>query len=258
MKSDYALMDGHAHLDRIHDLPGALATARRNGVAGIVAVGMDLISNRSVLDLSREYPGYVHAALGYHPWSLVADEVPANLAFLREHAGDCVAFGEIGLDYKAKVKKNLQKDVFQSILHLARLHDKPVIVHSRLSHFRCFDMVKRAELAKAVFHWYSGPNDILQEILASGYYISATPALAYSPKHQEAVFAAPLEQILIETDCPVVYGNLKSSPADVVSTLHEVSRIKRLDIEVVARVTTENAVRLYGIGEGEGDGRKRR
>jgi TatD DNase family protein len=67
-------------------------------------------------------------------------------------------------------------------------------------------------LSKPRFHWYSGPLEVLEEILADGYFISATPALAYSPPHQAAVQAAPLSRILIETDAPVEYQVRRRSP----------------------------------------------
>ncbi len=80
-----------------------------------------------------------------------------------------------------------------------------------------------------------------------GYYISATPALAYSPKHREAVAAAPLKQILIETDSPTAYQGVVSTPALVLQTLSELSKIKGIDIEEAARKTTQNARDFFGI-----------
>jgi len=80
-----------------------------------------------------------------------------------------------------------------------------------------------------------------------GYYISATPALVYSPKHREAVTAAPLKQILIETDAPTVYQGVVSSPAQVLKTLTELSRMKGMDIEEAALKTTQNARDFFGI-----------
>ncbi len=106
-------------------------------------------------------------------------------------------------------------------------------------------MTGEAGIERAVFHWYSGPTDVLKGILDKGYFISATPALAYSPLHQEAMKIAPLDQILIETDSPVVYQGKKSEPADLVITLHELSRIKNIPPEEVARITTANTEHFY-------------
>jgi TatD DNase family protein len=62
-----------------------------------------------------------------------------------------------------------------------------------------------------------------------------------------AVQAAPLERILLETDSPVVYEGRRSEPADVVKTLQAVARIKQIPDPEVAKATTENAVRFFGL-----------
>ncbi len=241
------MIDGHAHLNEIEAVEGALARAQEAGITGIVAVGMDVSSNLATLDLHRRFPHLVYPALGYHPWSITPEGIEENLAFIREHLPGCVALGEVGLDYQAKVKKRLQQEVLAALLDLAGRDNKPVILHTRFSQQRALRMVKAAGIARAVFHWYSGPLDILQEILADGYFISATPALAYSPPHQAAIEAAPLDRILIETDCPVVYQEKKSEPAHLVVTARELSRFKGIELSQVIAATTNNAKGFYKI-----------
>jgi TatD DNase family protein len=241
------MIDGHAHLNEIKEIDRALGHARAAGITGIVAVGMDLASNRDTLALAERFPGFVHPAIGYHPWSITKEGIEANLNFIRDHLVSCVALGEVGIDYGAKAKKQVQRDVFAQLLSVAASHQRPVIVHSRYSHQRTFVMVREAELEKAIFHWYSGPLEVLEQIVAGGYYVSCTPALAYSPPHQAAMKAAPLERILVETDSPVVYQGKESEPADLITTLRELSRVKECSFEEVARITSENAQRFFQI-----------
>jgi TatD DNase family protein len=241
------VIDAHVHLDQIGDPEGAVREAREAGLAGLVAVGMDLKSNVKILAFSRQYPGYVFPALGYHPWNLTVSGIRENLNYLREHLDQAVALGEVGLDYKVSVSKELQLLVFKDLLELAWEKKKPIILHCRLSHEEAYELVRKQGLEKVVFHWYSGPLDTLKELLLSGYYISATPALVYSPKHREAVAAAPLKQILIETDSPVAYQGVVSTPAKVLQTLTELSRIKGVEIEKAALKTTQNARDFFGI-----------
>ncbi len=108
-------------------------------------------------------------------------------------------------------------------------------------------IVKGRGIVQAVFHWYCGPFDTLEEITRSGYFISATPALRYSPAHQEAIRQTRLEFILLETDSPVNYQGLEARPKDVRISLEEVSRLKGLSVEEVSEQTTRNACRLFGI-----------
>ena len=113
-------------------------------------------------------------------------------------------------------------------------------------------MAVEASIEKVIFHWYSGPLDILDKVIADGYYVSATPALAYSPQHREAIERAPLEHILVETDAPVEYEGNVTEPADVLITLRELSRLKNMDILEVAEATTANAVKLFGLPQTQG------
>ncbi len=247
MAENYFLVDCHAHLEELSDLSESFQEARAAGVRGIIALGMDIESNKGVLQIAEANSQFVYPALGYHPWVIREEEIETNLSFVRNHAGKGVALGEVGLDYKIKVKRELQWEVFGELLDIALEADKPVIVHCRFSHRRAFEMVRERKIKRAVFHWYSGPLGLLDEIVGMGYFISATPALAYSFPHQEAIKRAPIERILLETDTPVSYQGRESRPKDVRISLEEVTRLKGLDPSVVSKQTTENASRFFKI-----------
>ena len=172
------MIDGHAHLDELEDIDLAMARAKEVGLRYIVGVGMDTESNRKILSIAESFPEVVLPAIGYHPWSITTDSIEENILFLEQHLDRCVSLGEIGLDYGAKAKKKIQKQVFARLLEIALRKEKPIIVHSRYSHQSTYSMVRDAGVKMAVFHWYSGPLDILKSIIDSGYYVSATPALA--------------------------------------------------------------------------------
>ena len=196
------LIDTHAHLSEIDELKieQVLRDAHAAGVERIVAVGMEVVSNQKTMALAQRFPQRIYPAVGYHPWQIDDRRIDAEIAFLEENLEACIALGEIGLDYKVKIPKKTQWRVLDSVLDLAVQFNKPVIVHTRFSHQRSHRMVKTAGVKKAVFHWYSGPLETLSDLLQDGYYVSATPALAYSPPHRAAMRQAPLERILIETD----------------------------------------------------------
>jgi TatD DNase family protein len=241
------LIDGHVHLSEIEPSERAVENAVKAGVKRMVAVAMNLGSCRKTLALADRFPDNVLPAIGYHPWSIKAEDVEDTLLFITKNIHRCVALGEVGIDYKVKVKKKLQKAVFSKLLNLAVKSNKPVIIHSRFSHQRTYEMAVGAGVEKAVFHWYSGPADILDNIIASGFFVSATPALAYSPHHQAAMKRAPVERILIETDAPVQYGDRLSEPADLKETLFHLSMIKKIPEDKLAGIVTKNAERFFGL-----------
>ena len=253
-------IDTHAHLDHVKNVDEALKEAQAAGVVGVVAVGIDLIANRRNLEIKKRTQNpKVHLAFGMHPESLennIPGQVDECVEFIRANIKEAVAIGEIGLDYwykwarKNDDKKKEQRDVFASQLNLAKEFDLPVVIHSRGSWRDCLDMVKAAGIKKANFHWYSGPLDILDEIVACGYVISASPALAYSPQHQDAVKHVPIEHLLIETDSPVFYGDFTAAPKDVLRTLKIYSSLKAMKEDEAAEVFYRNAVHFFNLPEG--------
>jgi TatD DNase family protein len=241
------MIDGHAHLNEIADISSAVSTATSAGVSAIIGVGMDMESNRATLDIAGSFPGIVYPALGYHPWSIATGEIEQNLAFIKENLPSCIAMGEVGIDYKAKVKKKVQWDVYERLLSMAKEADKPVIIHCRFSHARTYEMTSSSKIERAVFHWFTGEKEVLSKILDSGYFISVTPALAYSPFHREAAAFAPIERIMAETDAPVEYQGRISAPADVILTIRELARIKGISTSEAGRITESNTRSFYGL-----------
>lgn len=241
------IVDTHTHLEQVENLERTLEKARASRVVAIIAVGMDLSSNRNILELAEAHPDFVFPALGIHPWAINAKEIDETIEFIESHVDACVAIGEIGLDYSITQDKALQREVLEKLLELARMYNKPISTHSRDSYEDVFNMVKESDVDRAVFHWYSGPLDITRKIVEYGYYISATPAVEYSEKHREVIKVVPLENLLLETDSPVKYKGIVSEPASVCITLEEVANLKQQKPDVVAKTTTENAVRFFGL-----------
>lgn len=241
------VVDGHAHLDELTDVHGAIARSRRLGVKAIVAVSTCKESSLKTFKLSKAYPGYVYPAVGLHPWDLETLDLDEELYFLDQASRRCVAIGEVGLDYKVKTDRSLQRRVFEETLSLASERGVPVIVHARAAWKDAYTMVKERGLEKAVFHWFSGSDSILRKILRDGYFISATPAASYSAAHRKAVKLAPVNHILVESDCPVAYRSQVSDPSWTVKSLKAVAEIKGLNPEEVADKILSNTLQLYRI-----------
>lgn len=250
------MIDTHAHLNDVEDIDSALKAAKEAGVVTIVAQGVDLESNKRNLEIKQKFSNIdIRLAFGIHPGNIVADQIDETLEFIRLHKEDIVAIGETGLDFwyrwarKDEEKKSQQREVFQKQIDLAKEFDLPIVVHSRGAWSDCFSMAKENDVKKSVFHWYSGPEDILENILDQGYFISATPALSYSKELQNAIRFAPMDRILIETDTPVFFrigDGFQSEPKDVFRTLEFLAEIKKIDLDQAAEILNKNAQKLFG------------
>lgn len=250
------LIDAHAHLEDVKDLRGAIKRAAEVGVVAIVAVGSDYNSNMWVMYERQKYEieGLkIYPALGLHPWSLNDVGIEETIDFIERNIGHITALGEVGLDYwykdvrRDENKREEQKKIFRRILDMARKNDKPIIAHSRGAWMDCVNMVIEAGVKRAIFHWFSGPIEVLKKLLDHGYYISATPAAAYSREHRRAISETPLENIVLETDSPVIYAGEAAEPAHIIRALRAVAELKDKDANLVAEKTTENARRIFRI-----------
>jgi len=244
--SKLKLVDTHAHLEEIQDIDSMIRNARAVGVDAIIGVGTNLDSCKRTLELSREHSDLIYPALGVHPQEIGKDFAD-TLVFIEEHLHECVAVGEVGLDYWSKVDKSLQNEAFSRMLSCAESSGLPLSIHSRGAWKECYEAVFDRQISRAVFHWFSGPVEILKQVLDSGYYVSASPALEYSKAHRAAIEETPLDALIIETDSPVSYHGKKSEPSDVIKTLRFLAELKGLSQEEVASTTTRNAMRIFNL-----------
>ncbi len=250
------LIDTHAHLEEIPSLDVCLSDARAAGVIAIVAVGSDLASNQTVLEIAKCYPGFVFPALGLHPWNIKQEEVDKTIELIQQHVEETVGIGEVGLDYHKRVvaiaSKEVQKQVFARLLDLARRHDKPALVHSRYAWRDSLELVKQKGVGKSVFHWFTGPSSVLRDLTEYGCFVSVTPAAEYHAEHRRAVREVSGGLLLLETDSPVTYGKgsqteFSAMPKDVRRSAMAAAALRDLSEEEIARITTENAVKLFGL-----------
>ncbi len=254
------LIDTHAHLEEIENLEEVLTRARGAGLDAVVAVGQDDASNKALLKIQERSEKIIKVcpALGIHPGRVEECELMSALLFIEENISGLVAVGEIGLDFWYKQARrpgevrDLQIEIFRKQLVLAARYDKPVIVHSRGAWRESLDVVQNVGSLKVDFHWYSGPLDILDEIVKSGYYISATPSAEYSKEHRDVLAHAPLTRILFETDSPVRFkprdGTYCAEPKDVLRTLRAVAQIKKCTQEEIERIAESNARAFFNLG----------
>ncbi len=241
-----------------------MAGAVSAGVCGIVGVGINAASNSRILDIASSSPVAVYPAIGLYPDEVEPGELQRVLEQIETHREKLVALGEIGLDYWIKPlrkkqpgreeKKQLQIEAFRLQLRTARRLDLPVIVHSRGAWRDAFACVREEKIPRAIFHWYTGPREVLKEIIEAGYLISATPATGYSPPLREALRTAPLESVVLETDCPVPVREdrdfIPTVPGDVRRSLTALGALRGIDPAELADITTANARRFLGLKVG--------
>ena len=255
------LVDSHAHLDGKQfagDLEAVLARARDAGVTDILTIGCDLESSRRSVDLALHH-AEVYASVGIHPHdaAILDSEALAELERMAEAVDKVVAIGEIGLDfYRDRSPRDLQRAAFRKQIRLAAKLGKPIIVHDRDAHEEVLQILREeaAGQVKGVLHCFSGDLAMARACVAMGFYISFAGPLTYPKNDALRAIAAelPVDVMLVETDCPYLAPQnrrgKRNEPAYVRTTAETLADVKGLSVEDVARVTSLNAHRLFGIG----------
>jgi TatD DNase family protein len=249
------VIDSHVHMEGFGDADAVLGRAREAGVDAVVAVGGDAESSVYALGLAEKHQGYVYPGVGVHPSNVLKVDRGEAVRFVREHADKAALIGEVGLDYaypfaRAQEVRERMRGLYSELVEVAAEAELPVAVHSRSAYKDSLDILRRYDVAGAVFHWYDGPLETLRLILDSGFYVSATPAVEYSKGHRAVLAEVPMERILVETDSPVHLRRLgrRSEPADVWLTVHALAGLKGMEPGEVAGIATRNTETLFRVG----------
>lgn len=250
------IFDTHCHLDdeRFNeDREEACQRMLENDVKHCVCVGSDMASSRRCLELANAHAG-IFAACGVHPHEAkdakdgYLDELKAML--LQEK---CVALGEIGLDYYYDLSpRDVQKRVMEEQMELAIAMDMPVIFHIRDAHGDMVDFFRsRKTLPRGIIHCFSGSAETAMEYVKMGFFISFAGPVTFKNAQnlQRAAEAVPLDRLLCETDspylAPVPMRGKRNEPAYVRFVNQKLAELKGISEEEMARITCQNAFRLY-------------
>ncbi|PHU35432.1 TatD family hydrolase [Pseudobutyrivibrio ruminis] len=254
------IFETHAHYDdekfdgdRVELLSHLL---KENNIGNIVNVGASFRGCKDSLKLAESYDN-VYAAIGIHPEEIdeASDEV---LEWLRENASNpkVVAIGEIGLDYywvKDPEGRAKQRIWFDKQMDLAKEVNLPVVIHSREAAEDTFNTIKsyNTQDVKGIVHCYSYSKELALEYVKMGWYIGVGGVVTFKngKKLVETVEAIPLENIVLETDCPYMapepHRGSRNSSIYLKYVSEKIAQLKGVSVEEVERITYENALRIY-------------
>ncbi|MBN1891571.1 MAG: TatD family hydrolase [Clostridiales bacterium] len=263
------LFDTHAHLcdERFsEDVNEVIYRAEEAGVTKILLASSDLRDSEDAIRMTGEKHGGkvdFFCSVGVHPHyaSDYDDRSHERLISWLDSRADnrIVALGEIGLDYYYDLSpRDVQKAVFRRQMDLACSGRIPVIIHAREATADILEIVSeyfRAGLLPerpGVFHCFSGSAQTAQKIIEMGFYLGFDGPVTFknNRKAGEVLTITPLDRILIETDCPYLtpepFRGKRNEPAYVRYVLDHIARYLGKSPEDMARITTENAMRLFG------------
>ena len=255
------LIDTHSHLfleEFSEDLPQVIERARSAGVTHIFMPNIDSTTIDSMLSVCNTYNDYCFPMIGLHPTSVNADYEKELEIVARElrSFNKYIAIGEVGMDlYWDKTFLKEQQIVLDKQINWALEYDLPVVIHCRDAFgyiYNVLEPYKNTSL-KGVFHSFTGTDDEAARILEfSGFLIGINGVVTFKKSRlPEVLTKIPLEKIVLETDSPyltpVPNRGKRNESAYVKDTLMKVCDIYRMSPEAVGRVTSENALKVFGM-----------
>jgi TatD DNase family protein len=252
------LVDTHAHLDDSafdSDREAVIENAARAGVRQIVNIGYRPERWASTVALTERYTSIV-PTFGIHPQH--AEEcTPDTLRQLREmllhHHGRAV--GEIGLDfYRDGPPPEVQRAAFAAQLDLAADLDLPVVIHQRAAERECLAMLRETPPAlTVVLHSFDATDEMASVARERGWILGVGGLMTKQASEpiREILKDFPLDQLVLETDSPYLTPRgikaRRNEPANVAVIARRLAELRQIDMEEVARTTTQTACRIFKL-----------
>jgi TatD DNase family protein len=211
-----SLLDSHCHLDRYTDAQGIAEEAGRRGVFTIAVTNLPSHFKAGLPHVGR-LPR-VRLALGLHP--LAAHDHERELPAFEQYFSATSFIGEVGLDLSKEGKdtESRQLQSFRQIVSMLAASPRIVSLHSRGAEAEVLGVLSEFGVTGAIFHWYSGSLNVLDQLIESGHLVSVNPAMTRSSKGRAIIQRVPCDRVLTETDGPYVrMGGSPAHPWDVVA-----------------------------------------
>ena len=257
------LFEQHAHYDDEKfdgDREKIIEEIFKFGVKKIISAGYSLESSKKAIELSEKYD-YIYATCGISPNDIPTnnDELQTQLEKVEKLAREnkkVVAIGEIGLDYYwNKENKEIQKQAFIKQIKIANKLNLHIIIHTREAEDDTLKIVRNIEkvIKPGVFHCCPLNRELVKQALELGFYISFAGPITFknSKNADEIIKMVPLDRIVIETDSPYLspepHRGKRNDSRNLIHIAEKIALVKELSLEEIAKITFENACKLYSI-----------
>lgn len=226
------LVDFHFHLDYYKDFNNKYNYINKNKIYTLCVTNMPELYEQCINTFKCTQ--YIKFALGFNP-QLVGTE-QFNKQLFNKYMSTTKYIGEVGLDYSKEhlSSKIEQRVIFEHICSVISGQNKILSIHSRKSEEDVLEILIKNKIKSAIFHWYSGKTDLIDEIISRGYYFSVNHAMTRTKSGREIIKKIPISNILVESDGPFVQINrVPVAPEQLILTyknLNEILSINMVDV----------------------------
>lgn len=265
----------------VYSVDELLKQAQNVGVEGVIDCGCELPNLMTAIDMARERPGVVYAAIAIHPneavlhghrgvpgpdglpikyrpWHDISfDDAMAEVHRLATTYPDqVVAIGETGMDLfrTGEGAKELQREAFRAHVALAKELNLPMQIHDRDSHKEVIEtLLADGAPERTVFHSYSGDAEMGEIARENGWYLSLSGTSSYKGNDgiRESAKLVGMSHVMVETDAPYLspmpYRGRTNAPYMIPYTLQALADYLDRPLAEIAKATRETTREVYGI-----------
>jgi len=248
------MIDSHCHLEQKDydpDREEVILNCKKELKAVVTCCAHMRDFNKS-LEIIKKYPNFVFLTAGFHPEYI--SEVPENkinkyFEELAKNKKYLVGIGECGMDYhwvKEPEWREKQKELFVKHINLAKELNLPLVIHSRDAEKECLEILKEQKAKRVLLHYFSD-KDLIPEVIETSYFVSVNTSVFRSKTTKKIIKKIPIEKLMTETDAPWLGFGKRNTPLSVKLVAEKIAEIKKLSFEEVDKITTENAVKFFGL-----------
>ena len=254
-------IDTHSHLYSSQvdeDRTQAINDAISAGVSTILLPNISSEYTKGMLELCDEFPENCFPMMGLHPCDVNEDNIEAELLHVEQELakGKYIAVGEIGLDlYWDKTKLKIQEKAFIHQIELAKKNKLPIAIHVRDSFAEAIEIIEKLndENLRGVFHCFTGSIEDAQRVISlGGFYLGIGGVLTFKNSGlDKTISAIELQHLILETDAPYLaptpFRGKRNESKYIINIAEKLAEVQQIDIEEVAKITTLNAKKLFGL-----------
>ena len=254
-------IDTHSHLYSSQfdeDRTQAINDAISAGVSTILLPNISSEYTKGMIEVCCEFPENCFPMMGLHPCNVNEDNIEGELLHVEQELakGKYIAVGEIGLDlYWDKTKLEIQKKAFIHQIELAKKYKLPIAIHVRDSFAEAIEIIEKLndESLTGVFHCFTGRVEDAQRVINLGdFYLGIGGVLTFKNSGLDKTIAKiELQNLILETDAPYLapapFRGKRNESKYMVNIAEKLAEIQQIDIDHVARITTLNAKKLFGL-----------
>ncbi len=261
------LVDVHCHLNHDKfkkDIDTVIENAKKAGVKAIIVSGVNVPTNREVLEMSKKYD-IVKCSLGVYPIDAlnvhiealdevgltrqpIPFDVDKELEFISSKKKEIMALGECGMDFKyLKEHEKKQRENFQKCIDCAEKIKKPIVVHTRNAELECVEMLESSSLKKVILHSFGGRKSLIKRAADKGWAFTVPAVIARLQHFETLVSMVNINQLLTETDAPWLspVSGMRNEPANVLESIKKIAEIKKFNVEETADSIFLNYQRMF-------------